>query len=237
MEKNISLLLEKARMIREEAEKIVLASRVFESWESVGGEVRPVGSFAMGLLMKHRDLDFHIYTSELQCADGLAALERMARGGGGIVLKGMEFQDLSRTEECCLEWHVRVCAEKEKSAAAGERESGKKTAALPSGLSALPDEPAQRNPMTEEWQIDMIQILRGSRYDGYFERVAERIRAVLTPETRLAILSLKDRAPAEARVPGIAFYRAVIGDGVRTWPEFEHWLRQHPLSGILEWMP
>ena len=91
--------------------------------------------------------------------------------------------------------------------------------------------------MTEEWQIDMIQILRGSRYDGYFERVAERIRAVLTPETRLAILSLKDRAPAEARVPGIAFYRAVIGDGVRTWPEFEHWLRRHPLSGILEWMP
>lgn len=235
MKKKLVSLEEKARQIHEEAERIVRRSRVFESWESVGGEVRPVGSFAMGLLMKHRDLDFHIYTSELQCADGLAALERMARGGG-ILLKKMEFQDLSRTEECCLEWHIRVCGEKT-SPAAGERESGKKTAALPSGLSALPDEPAQRNPMTEEWQIDMIQILRGSRYDGYFERVAERIRAVLTPETRLAILSLKDRAPAEARVPGIAFYRAVIGDGVRTWPEFEHWLRRHPLSGILEWMP
>lgn len=35
----------------------------------------------------------------------------------------------------------------------------------------------------------------GSRYDGYFERVAERISAVLTDEMRLAILKLKYETP------------------------------------------
>ncbi len=32
----------------------------------------------------------------------------------------------------------------------------------------------------ELWQIDMIHIRKGSRYDGYFEKVAERISAVMT---------------------------------------------------------
>lgn len=32
------------------------------------------------------------------------------------------------------------------------------------------------------WQLDMIHILKGSRYDGYFESVADRICVVLTPE-------------------------------------------------------
>ena len=45
----------------------------------------------------------------------------------------------------------------------------------------------------ELWQMDMIHIQEGSRYDGYFERVAERISAVLTDEMRLAILKLKIR--------------------------------------------
>lgn len=43
----------------------------------------------------------------------------------------------------------------------------------------------------ELWQLDMIHIEKGSRYDGYFEEVARRISAALTDETREAILRLK----------------------------------------------
>ena len=45
----------------------------------------------------------------------------------------------------------------------------------------------------ELWQMDMIHIQEGSRYDGYFERATERISAVLTDEMRLAIPKLKYR--------------------------------------------
>ena len=37
-----------------------------------------------------------------------------------------------------------------------------------------------QDPDNELWQIDMIHIVKGSRYDGYFEKMAERITAVLT---------------------------------------------------------
>ena len=41
------------------------------------------------------------------------------------------------------------------------------------------------------WHIDMIHIVKGSRYDGYFEVVSDRILAVLTEEQRNTILRLK----------------------------------------------
>ena len=55
-----------------------------------------------------------------------------------------------------------------------------------------------QDPDNELWQIDMIHIVKGSRYDGYFEKMAERITAVLTDETRQAILKLKYETPAIA---------------------------------------
>ena len=87
------------------------------------------------------------------------------------------------------------------------------------------------------WQIDMIHLPEGSPWEGYFERVADRIAAVLTPETREAILRLKYETPDEEKIPGIAYYRAVLADGVRSYAEFAAWLREHPVEGIIEWMP
>ena len=83
----------------------------------------------------------------------------------------------------------------------------------------------------------MIHIVRGSRYDGYFERVADRIAAALTPVTRRAILQLKYDTPDEVKIAGIEYYVAVLRDGVRTRSEFEAWRAAHPLTGIAEWMP
>lgn len=67
----------------------------------------------------------------------------------------------------------------------------------------------------EEWQIDMIQILKGSQFDGYFEYVAERIKAVLTPETRRTIQELKYLTPDNEHIIGIEYYQAEISDNVR----------------------
>ena len=87
------------------------------------------------------------------------------------------------------------------------------------------------------WQIDMIHMEHGSPWDGYFERVADRIAAVLTDETRLTILRLKYETPPAEKIPGIRYYEAVLRDGVRTWEEFAAWLAAHPAGGIVTWMP
>ena len=89
----------------------------------------------------------------------------------------------------------------------------------------------------EEWQIDMIQILKGSQFDGYFERVAERIKAVLTPETRRTILELKYLTPDGEHIMGIEYYQAVIADGIRSYEEFRQWRKNHPPKGIINWCP
>lgn len=41
----------------------------------------------------------------------------------------------------------------------------------------------------------MIHLVKGSRYDGYFERVAERIEAVITPRQRETVLAAQIRNP------------------------------------------
>ena len=89
----------------------------------------------------------------------------------------------------------------------------------------------------EEWQIDMIQILKGSQFDGFFENVAERINAVLTPETRRTILELKYLTPDDEHIMGIEYYQAVIADGVKTYPDFIRWRKAHPVTGIVSWCP
>ena len=87
------------------------------------------------------------------------------------------------------------------------------------------------------WQIDMIHMEEGSPWAGYFERVADRIAAVLTAETREAILRLKYETPDGCRIAGVEYYRAVLEGGVRTFAELETWRAQHPLTGITTWMP
>ena len=47
---------------QETAYQVIRKSGVVPAWESIGAEVHLVGSLKTGLLMKHRDIDFHIYT-------------------------------------------------------------------------------------------------------------------------------------------------------------------------------
>ena len=177
---------------------VIEKSGVRQAWEAVGATINQVGSMAMGLLMKHRDIDFHIYTEKLDITESLEVVKKICVNPA---VKRMEYRNLADTEEACLEFHVWFMLD------------------------------------DEEWQIDMIQILKGSQFDGYFERVAERIKAVLTPETRRTILELKYLTPENEHIMGIEYYQAVIDGGIRTYPEFMEWRKNHPVNGIVNWCP
>lgn len=192
---NMEEILRLAARNTERAREIVDRLRLYERWQAAGAEVRAVGSLRMGLLMKHLDIDLHLYTERLDPAVGFAVMAELC---ADPAVREVQFVNGADTEERCLEWHCRYARE------------------------------------GEEWQIDMIQILRGSRYDGYFEAVADRIAAALTPETRTATLELKYRTPDGEKIPGIAVYKAVLQDGVRTPDELREWLSAHPITGILE---
>nr|WP_319492737.1 phosphoglycerate mutase family protein [uncultured Desulfobacter sp.] len=87
------------------------------------------------------------------------------------------------------------------------------------------------------WQIDIIHILNESAYAGHFEKVAERIAAVLTPEMRVNILRIKHSIPIEKKVMGIQVYKAVIEHGIQDIDSFWAWKEQNPDDGIITWMP
>lgn len=191
--------LEIAEQNTRRANEIIAELNLPAVWGTIGAEVRQVGSMRMGLMVKHRDIDFHIYTDRLDIEESFAA---MARLSCRPAIRRVEYGNLIDTEERCIEWHAQY---------------------------------EDRDGLL--WQLDLIHIERGSRYDGYFERVADRITARLTPQTRDAILRLKFETPDTQKIMGIEYYVAVLRDGVRTYPEFAAWREQHPATGVIEWMP
>lgn len=192
-------ILELAKRNQQKAWEIIEDTRIVRIWEGIGAKVNLVGSLRTGLLMKHRDIDFHIYTSPLNLSASFRAMAELAENTS---VKKIEYTNLLHTAEACIEWHAWY-----------------------------------QDMEGELWQMDMIHIQEGSRYDGYFERVAERISAVLTDEMRLAILKLKYETPDTEKIMGVEYYQAVIQDGVRSYPEFEEWRRLHPAVGVVEWVP
>lgn len=192
-------ILELAKHNQQKAWEIIEDTRIVRIWEGIGAKVNLVGSLRTGLLMKHRDIDFHIYTSPLDLSASFRAMAELAENTS---VKKIEYTNLLHTAEACIEWHAWY-----------------------------------QDMEGELWQMDMIHIQEGSRYDGYFERVAERISAVLTDEMRLAILNLKYETLDTEKIMGVEYYQAVIQDGVRSYPEFEKWRRLHPVVGVVEWIP
>ncbi|MGN0880427.1 MAG: GNAT family N-acetyltransferase [Oligosphaeraceae bacterium] len=88
------------------------------------------------------------------------------------------------------------------------------------------------------WQLDMIQILAGSRLDGFFEDIADAILDALTPDTRRAILALKrDARDAQSHDPGIVYCMAVLGANVRTPQQFRDWRTTVSPDDLIAWRP
>lgn len=188
-----------AKKNQAKAWKIIQDTNLVNIWESSKAEVHLIGSLKMELLMKHRDIDFHIYSNPLNISDSFTAMAKLA---ANPAIKRIEYANLLDTEEQCLEWHAEY----------------------------LDTEQAL-------WQIDMIHIVKGSLYDGYFEKMAARISNVLTPEMKNAILTLKYETPDHEKIMGIEYYQAVIRDNIRSYTDFMEWRQTHPITGIVEWMP
>lgn len=192
-------LIEIAQTNQQRAHEIIQELNLIPLWASINVEAHLVGSLRMGLLMKHLDIDLHLYSDPVSLADDFRIITRLAQNPR---VKRIEYANLLDTEEACLEWHLHY-----------------------------------EDPLNQMWQIDMIHILKGSRYDGYFEQMADRIVAALTNETRHTILQLKYETPESEKIMGIEYYQAVLRDDVKNYAEFETWRRQHPVTGIVTWMP
>ena len=88
------------------------------------------------------------------------------------------------------------------------------------------------------WQLDMIQILAGSRLDGVFEDIADAILDALTPDTRRAILALKrDARDSQSHDPGSVYCMAVLSAGVRTPQQFRDWRPTVSPDELFAWRP
>ena len=188
-----------AKQNQQKAYQIIEDTQLYSAWESIGAKVNLVGSLKTGLLMKHRDIDFHIYTDKLDISESFAAMAKLAEHPS---ITNILYGNLIDTEEECIEWHA-----------------------------------TYKDADGELWQIDMIHILRSSQFDGYFERVAERINEIITEEQRETILRLKYDTPDNVKFIGVEYYKAVIEDGVRSYEELIKWKEQYPLEGILMWIP
>ena len=70
-------MLQLAARNTERAKQIVQATDIINIWKSIGAEINLVGSLKMGLMMKHRDIDFHVYTPRLTPAISFQAITQL----------------------------------------------------------------------------------------------------------------------------------------------------------------
>ncbi len=95
-----------------------------------------------------------------------------------------------------------------------------------------------RLPDGGEWKVDMW-----SAGDDYAlprgESLVGPLGAALTPETRLAILRLKEAREHQAGLEclSIDLYRAVVRDGVRRPEELRAWLASNEIGVLSGWRP
>ena len=189
--------IEKSQEIQKRAWEIVRKSRLVPLWEGIGAKVSLVGSLKIGVLAKHLDIDFHIYTKELKLGE---SFDIMAQISENLSIKTCQFINSAETQEQCFEWHL-TCAD------------------------------AQQ----EIWQIDIIQIKEGSKYDGYFENICSQIKKEISDEQKETILKLKFETPENIKISGMEYYKAVMQDGIKTMDELLLWKKNHQFSGIIEW--
>jgi len=158
------------------------------------GEVVPIGSYALGLMV-WRDIDLYVYCASLSADRAFAALRPLASHPRVVRLNFDNWRGPNGKADFPdgYYWGVRYRAE------AGR-----------------------------EWKLDLWFLpddLPREEAD-----IAALMHRQLTPETRLAILSLKEiwhRLPSYGRgVSSVDVYDAVLQHGVRTRSAFARYLRE-----------
>lgn len=93
-----------AQQNQQRAWELIKETDIIAIWQSIGAEINLVGSLKSGLLMKNRDVDFHIYSDPVVVSDSFLAVARLSENPA---VKHIEYTNLLDTEEACLEWHIR----------------------------------------------------------------------------------------------------------------------------------
>ena len=92
-------ILELAKRNQQKAWEIIEDTRIVRIWEGIGAKVNLVGSLRTGLLMKHRDIDFHIYTSPLDLSASFRAMAELAENTS---VKKIEYTNLLHTKKALV---------------------------------------------------------------------------------------------------------------------------------------
>jgi hypothetical protein len=82
---------------------IIKETGIIKIWESFSATINLVGSLKTGLLMKNRDIDFHIYSDPFSLSDSFTAIYTLAKNPR---IKRIEYINLLDTNELCVEWHA-----------------------------------------------------------------------------------------------------------------------------------
>ena len=199
MNNNINKIVELSNHNQKKAFNIIDELNIENAFKNIGARINLVGSLKMGLLMKNRDIDFHVYTSEINIEKSFWAISKIA---SNKKIQQITYTNLIDTNENCIEWHL-----------------------------YYKDDYVNDN---EVWQVDIIHILDGSYYDGYFERAADEIIAMLTEEKRNTILKLKYETPDDIKIMGIEYYKAVLKYNITTFEEFIKWRNEQLFNGIIK---
>ena len=193
MNNDINKIIEISNNNQKKAFSIIKELDIENAFKSIGARINLVGSLKMGLLMKNRDIDFHVYTPELNIEKSFSAISKIA---SNKKIEKITYSNLIDTDENCIEWHLFYKDDK-------------------------------------VWQIDIIHILEGSYYDGYFEKTADDIISMLTEEKRNIILKLKYETPDNIKIMGIEYYKAVLKYNITTFDEFIKWRDKQSFNGII----
>ena len=192
-------LINLANANREKALSVLSQSGIKEIWENDGCNVNIIGSLRMGLLANHKDIDLHVYSSNITEASTFAIAAKMSALPGVTEITSINGL---HTDEHCMAWHIKY-----------KTEDG------------------------ELWKFDIIHIETGSKYDGYFEHMAQRILEVITPEQRETILRLKFETPEDETIHGVEYYEAVIANGITSLDDLRKWIISHRSKPLYYWIP
>lgn len=83
--------------------EIIEKTDIIRIWKHAGAKINLIGSLKIGVLAKHRDIDFHIYTPVLDVKQSFAIMAEIC---AHPQIKKCEFSNLADTEEACFEWHI-----------------------------------------------------------------------------------------------------------------------------------
>lgn len=192
-------IIDWAKANREKAFMVKQESGVIKIWEDAGCRVNLIGSLRMDLMARNRDIDLHVYSSDITEESTFAIAAKMSKLPGVSEITGINGL---HTEERCMAWHVKYLT--------GDGEI---------------------------WKFDIIHIEAGTKYDGFFERMADRITSVVSETQRNTILRLKFETPEEELIHGVEYYEAVIADGISTLADLRKWVIEHREKPQYYWIP